>query len=90
MCRQSSTRWTPTSDQIRILKVLYYNNGVRSPNAEQIQKISARLRQYDKIEEEGNLVKEENLNCNAYCVLSCFNALNHCAPRRPSSKQLHK
>ncbi|KAF7832729.1 uncharacterized protein G2W53_015062 [Senna tora] len=40
--------------------------------------------------EEGNLVKEENLNCNAYCVLSCFNALNHCAPRRPSSKQLHK
>ncbi|KAF7828956.1 protein WUSCHEL-like [Senna tora] len=50
MCRQSSTRWTPTSDQIRILKELYYNNGVRSPNAEQIQKISARLRQYGKIE----------------------------------------
>ncbi|KAF7841236.1 uncharacterized protein G2W53_003534 [Senna tora] len=23
-------------------------------------------------------------------VLSCFNALNHRAPRRPSSKQLHK
>ncbi|KAI9109615.1 hypothetical protein K1719_019245 [Acacia pycnantha] len=50
MCRQSSTRWTPTSDQIRILKDLYYNNGVRSPNAEQIQRISARLRQYGKIE----------------------------------------
>ncbi|GMH06538.1 hypothetical protein Nepgr_008378 [Nepenthes gracilis] len=50
LCRQSSTRWAPTTDQIRILKDLYYNNGVRSPNAEQIQRISARLRQYGKIE----------------------------------------
>ncbi|XP_059639721.1 protein WUSCHEL-like [Cornus florida] len=50
LCRQSSTRWTPTTDQIRILKELYYNNGVRSPSAEQIQRISARLRQYGKIE----------------------------------------
>ncbi|KAL0332731.1 UNVERIFIED_CONTAM: protein WUSCHEL [Sesamum calycinum] len=46
LCRQSSTRWTPTTDQIRILKDLYYNNGVRSPTAEQIQRISAKLRQY--------------------------------------------
>ncbi|XP_073158251.1 protein WUSCHEL isoform X2 [Henckelia pumila] len=50
LCRQSSTRWTPTTDQIRILKDLYYNNGLRSPSAEQIQRISARLRQYGKIE----------------------------------------
>ncbi|XP_021908316.1 protein WUSCHEL, partial [Carica papaya] len=50
LCRQSSTRWTPTSDQIRILKDLYYNSGVRSPTADQIQRISARLRQYGKIE----------------------------------------
>lgn len=50
LCRPSSTRWTPTTDQIRILKDLYYNNGVRSPSAEQIQRISARLRQYGKIE----------------------------------------
>ncbi|KAG7026743.1 Protein WUSCHEL, partial [Cucurbita argyrosperma subsp. argyrosperma] len=50
VCRQSSTRWTPTTDQIRILKELYYNNGVRSPSADQIQRISARLRQYGKIE----------------------------------------
>ncbi|KAL3630121.1 hypothetical protein CASFOL_023105 [Castilleja foliolosa] len=48
--RQSSTRWSPTSEQIRILKELYYNNGVRSPSAEQIQRISAKLRQYGKIE----------------------------------------
>nr|AIT56193.1 WUSCHEL protein [Dimocarpus longan] len=50
ICRPSSTRWTPTPEQIRILKDLYYNSGVRSPTAEQIQKISARLRQYGKIE----------------------------------------
>ncbi|KAK1410473.1 hypothetical protein QVD17_37010 [Tagetes erecta] len=49
-CRQSSTRWTPTSDQIRILKDLYYNNGIRSPTADQIQRIAAQLRQYGKIE----------------------------------------
>ncbi|CAN8257743.1 unnamed protein product [Cochlearia groenlandica] len=49
-CRQTSTRWTPTTEQIRILKEIYYNNGVRSPTADQIQKISARLRQFGKIE----------------------------------------
>ncbi|KAM7263376.1 hypothetical protein ACFE04_001059 [Oxalis oulophora] len=37
-------------DQIRILKDLYYNNGIRSPTADQIQRISTRLRQYGKIE----------------------------------------
>ncbi|KAL4569031.1 hypothetical protein LXL04_024658 [Taraxacum kok-saghyz] len=50
LCRQSSTRWTPTTDQIRILKELYYNNGIRSPTADQIQRIAARLRHYGKIE----------------------------------------
>ncbi|CAL1394619.1 unnamed protein product [Linum trigynum] len=50
LCRQSSSRWTPTTDQIRILKELYYNDGVRSPSAEQIQRISADLRRYGKIE----------------------------------------
>ncbi|GER54490.1 protein WUSCHEL [Striga asiatica] len=53
VCRQSSSsssRWSPTSEQIRILKELYYNNGVRSPSADQIQRISAKLRHYGKIE----------------------------------------
>ncbi|KAH8508255.1 hypothetical protein H0E87_010397 [Populus deltoides] len=50
ICRQTSTRWTPTSDQIRILKELYYIKGVRSPNGAEIQQISARLRKYGKIE----------------------------------------
>ncbi|KAG1360722.1 protein WUSCHEL-like [Cocos nucifera] len=50
LCRQSSTRWIPTADQIRILRDLYYNMGIRSPTADQIQKISATLRKYGKIE----------------------------------------
>ncbi|MQM15917.1 hypothetical protein Taro_048871 [Colocasia esculenta] len=50
LCRQASSRWIPTTDQIRILRELYYNCGVRSPSAEQIQRISSRLRQYGKIE----------------------------------------
>nr|UZN72679.1 WUSCHEL-like protein [Lilium brownii var. brownii] len=50
LCRQSSTRWIPTEEQVRILRDLYYNRGVRSPTAEQIQKISSQLRQYGKIE----------------------------------------
>ncbi|KAL3591944.1 hypothetical protein D5086_010584 [Populus alba] len=50
ICRQTSTRWTPTTDQIRILKELYYIKGVRSPNGAEIQQISARLRKYGKIE----------------------------------------
>ncbi|CAD5318788.1 unnamed protein product [Arabidopsis thaliana] len=49
-CRQTSTRWTPTTEQIKILKELYYNNAIRSPTADQIQKITARLRQFGKIE----------------------------------------
>ncbi|PRQ44567.1 putative transcription factor Homobox-WOX family [Rosa chinensis] len=50
LCRRSSTRWTPTTDQIRILKELYYNKGVRSPTVEQIQRICLQLKRYGKIE----------------------------------------
>ncbi|XP_057952965.1 protein WUSCHEL-like [Malania oleifera] len=45
-----TTRWAPTPDQIRMLKELYYNNGVRSPTIDQIRWIIARLRQCGKIE----------------------------------------
>ncbi|KAG8066581.1 hypothetical protein GUJ93_ZPchr0004g39851 [Zizania palustris] len=50
VCRPSGTRWTPTSEQIRILRELYYSCGIRSPNSEQIQRIAAMLRQYGRIE----------------------------------------
>ncbi|KQJ85141.1 WUSCHEL-related homeobox 1B-like [Brachypodium distachyon] len=49
-CRASGTRWTPTAEQVRILRELYYGLGIRSPNAEQIQRIAGRLRQYGRIE----------------------------------------
>ncbi|PRQ55433.1 putative transcription factor Homobox-WOX family [Rosa chinensis] len=48
--RRSSTRWTPTTYQIRIPTELYYNKGVRSPTAEQIQRICLQLKRYGKIE----------------------------------------
>nr|CAE04846.2 OSJNBa0084K01.18 [Oryza sativa Japonica Group]CAJ84138.1 WUS protein [Oryza sativa] len=50
VCRPSGTRWTPTTEQIKILRELYYSCGIRSPNSEQIQRIAAMLRQYGRIE----------------------------------------
>ncbi|XP_062186056.1 WUSCHEL-related homeobox 1-like [Phragmites australis] len=50
VCRPSGSRWTPTPEQIKILKELYYGCGIRSPNSEQIQRITALLRQHGKIE----------------------------------------
>ncbi|KAJ0983980.1 hypothetical protein J5N97_002336 [Dioscorea zingiberensis] len=45
----SSPRWNPTKEQIGILEGLY-RQGIRTPTAEQIQQITARLRQYGCIE----------------------------------------
>ena len=50
VCRPSGSRWTPTPEQIKILKELYYGCSIRSPNSEQIQRITALLRQHGKIE----------------------------------------
>ncbi|XP_062227482.1 WUSCHEL-related homeobox 1-like [Phragmites australis] len=50
VCRTSGSRWTPTSEQLKILKELYYGCGIRSPNSEQIQRITTMLRQHGKIE----------------------------------------
>lgn len=50
VCRPSGSRWTPTPEQLRMLKELYYGCGVRSPTAEQIQHITGMLRQHGKIE----------------------------------------
>nr|CCP29680.1 HD transcription factor [Ginkgo biloba] len=45
----SGTRWNPTPEQIRILE-MFYKGGMRTPNAEQIEHITAQLRHYGKIE----------------------------------------
>ncbi|XP_024163860.1 protein WUSCHEL [Rosa chinensis] len=49
LCRWSSTRWTPTTDQIRILNELFYNKVVRSLTAKQIQRICLQLKWYGNI-----------------------------------------
>ncbi|KAK9066752.1 hypothetical protein SSX86_014075 [Deinandra increscens subsp. villosa] len=43
------TRWNPTQDQIGILEMLY-RGGMRTPNAQQIEQITAQLSKYGKIE----------------------------------------
>ncbi|KAE8715481.1 WUSCHEL-related homeobox 4 [Hibiscus syriacus] len=43
------TRWNPTQEQIGILEMLY-RGGMRTPNAQQIEQITAQLRKYGKIE----------------------------------------
>lgn len=43
------TRWNPTQEQIGILEMLY-RRGMRTPNAQQIEHITAQLSHYGKIE----------------------------------------
>ncbi|XP_057779747.1 WUSCHEL-related homeobox 4-like [Salvia miltiorrhiza] len=43
------TRWNPTQEQIGILEMLY-QGGMRTPNAHQIEQITAQLANYGKIE----------------------------------------
>lgn len=46
---QGGTRWNPTQEQIEILEKLY-RGGMRTPNADQIEQITAQLCNYGKIE----------------------------------------
>ncbi|GAB2235084.1 hypothetical protein Drorol1_Dr00004365 [Drosera rotundifolia] len=49
MCPVATTRWCPTPEQLMILEEMY-RGGVRTPNATQIQQITAHLSLYGKIE----------------------------------------
>lgn len=49
MSPAASTRWCPTPEQVMILEEMY-RGGVRTPNASQIQQITAHLSLYGKIE----------------------------------------
>ncbi|KAJ1698963.1 hypothetical protein LUZ63_007475 [Rhynchospora breviuscula] len=44
-----STRWSPTPEQLMLLEEMY-RNGVKTPNATQIQKITAQLSRYGRIQ----------------------------------------
>ncbi|WVZ03131.1 hypothetical protein V8G54_023937 [Vigna mungo] len=45
----ASSRWNPTKEQITMLENLY-KQGIKTPSAEEIQQITARLRAYGHIE----------------------------------------
>ena len=47
--QSGGTRWNPTQEQIRILEELY-RGGMRTPNAQQIERITAELGKYGRIE----------------------------------------
>lgn len=49
MSPATSSRWSPTPEQLMILEEMY-RSGIRTPNASQIQKITAHLFLYGKIE----------------------------------------
>ncbi|KAF8397591.1 hypothetical protein HHK36_016511 [Tetracentron sinense] len=49
MSPAASTRWCPTPEQLMILEEMY-RGGIRTPNASQIQHITAHLSLYGKIE----------------------------------------
>ncbi|KAK6142085.1 hypothetical protein DH2020_012187 [Rehmannia glutinosa] len=49
MSPSSNTRWCPTPEQLMILEELY-RRGLKTPNASQIQKITAHLSFYGKIQ----------------------------------------
>ncbi|CAL9127028.1 unnamed protein product [Musa textilis] len=49
MPQAPSTRWCPTPEQLMILEELY-RSGVRTPDASQIQQITAHLSRYGRIE----------------------------------------
>ena len=53
------TRWNPTQEQIGILEMLY-RNGMRTPNAQQIEQITAQLGKYGKIEGKNVRCKHES------------------------------
>ncbi|WCJ41142.1 WUSCHEL-related homeobox 3 [Euphorbia peplus] len=49
MSPAASSRWCPTPEQLMILEEIY-RSGIRTPNATQIQRITAHLSMYGKIE----------------------------------------
>lgn len=49
MSPAASSRWCPTPEQLMMLEELY-RTGIRTPNASQIQRITAHLSLYGKIE----------------------------------------
>ncbi|XP_030471929.2 WUSCHEL-related homeobox 3-like [Syzygium oleosum] len=77
MSPSASTRWCPTPEQLMILEEMY-RSGVRTPNAAQIQQITAHLSMYGKIEGK-----------NVFYWFQNHKARDRQKLRRKLSKQLH-
>ncbi|KAK2995226.1 hypothetical protein RJ640_006965 [Escallonia rubra] len=78
------TRWNPTQEQIRILEMLY-RGGMRTPNAQQIEEITAQLAKYGKIEGKNVFYWFQNHKARERQKQKRNNlGLSHC-PRTPAS-----
>ncbi|KAL8138562.1 hypothetical protein V2J09_004563 [Rumex salicifolius] len=47
--KRGTTRWRPTAEQLMILEELF-KGGIKSPTSQQVQKITARLKEHGKVE----------------------------------------
>ncbi|KAG5251248.1 homeobox-leucine zipper transcription factor family protein [Salix suchowensis] len=75
------TRWNPTQEQIGILEMLY-RGGMRTPNGQQIEDITAQLSNYGKIEGK-NVFVEHNWSRERQKQKRNSLGLSH-SPRTPS------
>ncbi|KAJ7947669.1 WUSCHEL-related homeobox like [Quillaja saponaria] len=85
----SNFRWNPTKEQISMLENLY-SQGIRTPTADQIQQITARLREYSHIEGKNVFYWFQNHKARQRQKqkqesLSYFNRFLHHQPIFPSS-----
>lgn len=79
----SGSRWSPTKEQISILENLF-EQGIRTPTAEQIQKITTKLRVYGHIEgknvfywfQNHKARQRQKLKQKQETIASCFNRVN--------------
>ncbi|KAL6979265.1 hypothetical protein U1Q18_020930 [Sarracenia purpurea var. burkii] len=78
MSPASSSRWCPTPEQLMILEEMY-RGGTRTPNASQIQQITAHLSFYGKIEGK-----------NVFYWFQNHKARDRQKLRRKLSKQMHQ
>ncbi|KAK4785384.1 hypothetical protein SAY86_002073 [Trapa natans] len=80
------SRWNPTKEQIEILEGMY-KQGIRTPAAEQIQQITARLREYGHIEGKNVFYWFQNHKARQRQKERQENlaVLSRCLPHRPQS-----
>ncbi|KAL5230282.1 hypothetical protein ABZP36_029058 [Zizania latifolia] len=95
----TTTRWCPTPEQLMILEEMY-RDGLRTPNAAQIQQITAHLACYGRIEGKNVFYWFQNHKardrqklrrrlCMSHHLLSCAHYYAHAAAAASSSPYRH-